>query len=88
MAVALTKPAVGDFIDSITANTLGLHWSSLMSFLLLFFGQKLRRHEIRLATLDIVIVSHSPRRRGDPFQPSVEQVNRSRLHANRDSEGG
>ena len=57
MAVALTKPAVGDFIDSITANKLELAFEQLEvdrgSGLV---GLRLRDTNIRSA-LDIVIVS-------------------------------
>jgi voltage-gated potassium channel len=56
MAVALTKPAVGDFIDSITANKLDLAFEQLEvdegSELV---GLKLRETSIR-SELDIVIV--------------------------------
>ena len=57
MAVALTKPAVGDFLDSITANELDLGFEQLevepSSDLV---GRKLSGTNIR-AKLDIVIVS-------------------------------
>lgn len=57
MAVALTKPAVGDFIDSITANTLGLALEQLeVSPASALVGQKLSATNIR-SELDIVIVS-------------------------------
>ncbi|MBA3257756.1 MAG: NAD-binding protein, partial [Pyrinomonadaceae bacterium] len=57
MAVALTKPAVGDFIDSITANTLGLALEQLeVGPSSLLVGQKLSATNIR-SELDIVIVS-------------------------------
>ena len=72
MAVALTKPAVGDFIDSITANTLGLALEQLeVSPSSLLVGQKLSGTNIR-SELDIVIVSI---RRSDGqtlFNPSGE----------------
>ncbi|MEP6920487.1 MAG: potassium channel protein [bacterium] len=72
MAVALTKPAVGDFIDSITANTLGLAFEQLEvgggSGLA---GQRLSETNIR-AAMDIVIVSIQ-RGNGDiVFNPSGE----------------
>ena len=57
MAVALTKPAVGDFIDSITANELDLAFEQLeVNFDSTLVGLKLRDTNIR-AELDIVIVS-------------------------------
>jgi len=72
MAVALTKPAVGDFIDSITASQLDLTFEQVevepTSGLV---GRKLRDTGIR-AELDIVIVSI---RRADGqmvFNPSGE----------------
>jgi voltage-gated potassium channel len=72
MAMALTKPAVGDFIDSITANTLGLALEQLeVSRSSSLVGQKLSATKIR-SELDIVIVSI---RRGDGqtlFNPSGE----------------
>lgn len=74
MAVALMKPAVGDFIDSITANTLGLGLEQLeidpSSFLV---ERKLSESGIR-SQLDIVIVSI---RRSDGrmlFNPSGDSV--------------
>jgi voltage-gated potassium channel len=72
MAMALTKPAVGDFIDSITANTLGLALEQLeVSSSSPLAGQKLSATNIR-SELDIVIVSI---RRSDGqtlFNPSGE----------------
>jgi voltage-gated potassium channel len=57
MAVALTKPAVGDFIDSVTANKLDLGFEQLevgpASFLV---GRRLRETTIR-SEMNIVIVS-------------------------------
>ena len=74
MAVALTKPAVGDFIDSITANTLGLALEQLeVSPASALVGQKLSATNIR-SELDIVIVSI---RRSDGqtfFNPSGEAL--------------
>ncbi|MCA1575310.1 MAG: potassium channel protein, partial [Acidobacteria bacterium] len=74
MAVALTKPAVGDFIDSITANTLGLALEQLeVSPSSPLVGQKLSATNIR-SELDIVIVSI---RRSDGqtlFNPSGEAL--------------
>ena len=74
MAMALTKPAVGDFIDSITANTLGLALEQLeVSPSSSLVGQKLSATNIR-SELDIVIVSI---RRSDGqtfFNPSGESL--------------
>ncbi|HZE68183.1 MAG TPA: potassium channel protein [Pyrinomonadaceae bacterium] len=74
MAVALTKPAVDDFLDSITANKLGLAFEQLevnsSSFLA---GRKLAETNIR-SELEIVIISI---RRSDGrllFNPSGESV--------------
>lgn len=77
MAVALTKPAVGDFIDSITANDLDLAFEQLEvgpdSPLI---DLKLRDTSIR-SELDIVIVSIR-RSDGDVlFNPSGETMIRS-----------
>jgi voltage-gated potassium channel len=74
MAMALTKPAVGDFIDSITANTLGLALEQLeVGPSSPLVGQKLSATNIR-SELDIVIVSI---RRSDGrtlFNPSGESL--------------
>ena len=57
MAMALTKPAVGDFLDSITANQLDLGFEQLeVESISPFVGRKLRETNIR-SELDIVIVS-------------------------------
>lgn len=57
MAMALTKPAVGDFLDSITANKLDLGFEQLeVDPISSFVGRKLRDTNIR-SELDIVIVS-------------------------------
>src|SRR5512132_3811236 len=56
MAVALTKPAVGDFIDSITANNLDLGFEQLeLGENSSLVGRKLRDTNIR-SELDVVIV--------------------------------
>src|SRR5256886_9111335 len=72
MAVALTKPAVDDFIDSITANKLELAFEQLdVESASILVGKKLRDTNIR-SELDIVIVSI---RRSDGqtlFNPSGE----------------
>jgi voltage-gated potassium channel len=74
MAVALTKPAVHDFIDSITANKLELAFEQLeIDQLSPLAGRKLRETNIR-SELDIVIVSI---RRSDGqmlFNPSGEAL--------------
>ncbi|MEP6742252.1 MAG: potassium channel protein [bacterium] len=57
MAMALTKPAVDDFIGSITANKLGLAFEELkVDAASPLVGRKLRETTIRSA-LDIVVVS-------------------------------
>src|SRR5215213_11173039 len=72
MAMALTKPAVGDFIDSITANDLELGFEQLeISSSSSLVGRKLSETVIR-SELNIVIVSI---RRSDGkivFNPSGE----------------
>ena len=74
MAVALTKPAVSDFIDSITANKLNLGFEQLeVEPVSMLVGRKLSETNIR-SELDIVIVSI---RRSDGeivFNPSGEAV--------------
>ena len=57
MAMALTKPAVGDFLDSLTANDLELGFEQLeVETGSKLIGQKLSETNIR-SELDIVIVS-------------------------------
>ncbi len=72
MAMALTKPAVDDFIGSITANKLELAFEQLeIGPLSPLVGQELRQTSIR-SELDIVVVSI---RRSDGnilFNPSGE----------------
>ncbi len=72
MAMALTKPAVGDFLDSITANQLELGFEQLeVEPVSPLVGRKLTETNIR-SELDIVIVSI---RRNDGtivFNPSGE----------------
>ncbi len=74
MAMALTKPAVDDFIGSITANKLELAFEQIeVEPSSLLVGQKLSESNIR-SDLDIVIVSI---RRSDGqilFNPSGEAV--------------
>ena len=73
MAVALTKPAVGDFIDSITASQLDLTFEQIeVEHSSMLAGRKLRDTNIR-PELDIVIVAI---RRSDGemlFNPSGER---------------
>src|SRR5437016_2657521 len=57
MAVALTKPAVSEFMDSITANELGLGFEQVeVDAASSLVGQELRSTSIR-AELDVVIIS-------------------------------
>jgi voltage-gated potassium channel len=57
MAVALTKPAVSEFMDSITANELGLGFEQVeVDAESSLVGQELRATSIR-SELDVVIVS-------------------------------
>jgi voltage-gated potassium channel len=57
MAMALTKPAVGDFLDSITANQLDLGFEQLeIEAVSSFVGKRLSETTIR-SQLNIVIVS-------------------------------
>lgn len=74
LAMALTKPAVDDFIGSITANKIGLAFEQLeIERRSSLAGQKLRDTNIR-SELDIVVVSIQ---RGDGeivFNPSGDSV--------------
>lgn len=74
MAVALTKPAVDDFLDSITANNLGLAFEQLeVDPSSVLAGKKLADTNIRSA-LEIVIISI---RRADGrllFNPSGDSL--------------
>jgi voltage-gated potassium channel len=57
LAVALRKPAVGEFIDSITINTLGLEFEQVaVDITSPLAGRKLRE-TINRSVLDVVIVS-------------------------------
>ena len=70
MAVALTKPAVGDFIDSITANNLDLAFEQLeVGEVSPLVGRKLRDTNIR-SELDVVVVSIRNREGHMIFNPS------------------
>jgi voltage-gated potassium channel len=74
MAVALTKPAVDDFIDSITANKLGLVFEQLeVDAASTLVGYKLRETNIR-SEHDIVIVSIRRISGQILFNPSGETV--------------
>ena len=74
MAVALTKPAVGDFIDSITANKLELGFEQLeVDSVSSLVGCKLSETNIR-SELDIVIVSIRRSSGQIVFNPSGEAV--------------
>ncbi|PWT93067.1 MAG: potassium channel protein [Blastocatellia bacterium] len=74
MAMALTKPAVGDFIDSVTANKLDLGFEQLeVEPVSNLVGKKLSETNIR-SELDIVVVSIK-RSSGDIiFNPSADTV--------------
>jgi voltage-gated potassium channel len=72
MAVALTKPAVGDFMDSITANNLDLAFEQLeVAETSSLVGRKLRDTNIR-SELDVVIVSVRDSEGHMLFNPSGE----------------
>jgi voltage-gated potassium channel len=74
MAVALTKPAVGDFIDSLTVNTLGLVFEQLeVEPGSEIEGKKLRDTNIR-SELDIVVVSIQRGNGETIFNPSGDAV--------------
>jgi voltage-gated potassium channel len=74
MAVALTKPAVDDFIDSITANKLELAFEQLeVEDESILAGRKLRDTNIR-SELDIVIVSIRHNDGRMLFNPSGEAI--------------
>jgi voltage-gated potassium channel len=74
LAVALTKPAVGDFIDSLTVNTLGLAFEQLeVGSKSLVVGKKLKETNIR-SELDIVVVSIQRSRGEMVFNPSGDTL--------------
>jgi voltage-gated potassium channel len=74
LAVALTKPAVGDFIDSLTVNTLGLVFEQLeVGSKSELAGKKLKDTNIR-SELDIVVVSIHRSNGEMVFNPSGETV--------------
>jgi voltage-gated potassium channel len=73
MAVALTKPAVGDFIDSITASQLDLTFEQVEVMpLSSLAGQKLSETKIR-PELDIVVVAIKRSSGQMIFNPSGEK---------------
>jgi len=74
MAVALTKPAVSEFMDSITASELGLGFEQVeVDAASSLIGKELRSTPIR-SELDVVIVSIR-RQSGEVFfNPSAETV--------------
>lgn len=74
MAMALTKPAVGDFIDSVTANRLELGFEQLeVEPVSSFVGRKLSETIIR-SELDIVIVSIQRSNGEIVFNPTGDTV--------------
>jgi voltage-gated potassium channel len=74
MAVALAKPAVGDFIDSITADSLELAFEELeVATGSEFVGRKLKETNIR-SELDIVVVGIRRNDGSTLFNPSGDAV--------------
>jgi len=74
MAMALTKPAVGDFLDSITANQLDLGFEQLeVEPVSSFVGRRLSETNIR-SQLNIVIVSIRRTNGEIVFNPNAEAV--------------
>jgi voltage-gated potassium channel len=74
MAMALTKPAVGDFLDSITANQLDLGFEQLeVEAVSSFVGRQLSETNIR-SQLNIVIVSIRRASGEIVFNPNAEAV--------------
>lgn len=72
MAMALTKPAVGDFLDSVTANELELGFEQIeIEAGSKLIGQKLRESVIR-SELNIVVVSIRRNNGKVVFNPSGE----------------
>jgi voltage-gated potassium channel len=72
MAVALTKPAVSEFMDSITANELGLGFEQFeVDAASPLVGEKLRATPIR-SELDVVIVSIRRQNGEALFNPTGE----------------
>jgi len=74
MAVSLTKPAVGEFFDSVTGSKLGLGFEQVMVEQgSLLVGQTLRETPIR-AELDIVIISMRRRNGEMIFNPAADEI--------------
>jgi len=74
MAVALTKPAVNEFIDSFTANELGLGFEQVeVDASSPLVGQELRSTKIR-SELDVIIVSIRRRDGQVIFNPAGEAI--------------
>ena len=74
MAVALTKPAIDDFLDSITANKLGLAFEQLeIDSSSVLAGRKLAETNIR-SELEIVVISIRRANGRLLFNPSGETV--------------
>lgn len=74
MAVALTKPAVSEFMDSITANELGLGFEQVeVDAASSLIGQELRTTPIR-SELDVVIVSIRRQSGEIFFNPAADSV--------------
>jgi len=74
MAMALTKPAVGDFLDSITANQLDLGFEQLeVEPVSSFVGRRLSETNIR-SQLNIVIVSIRRANGEIVFNPNAEAL--------------
>jgi voltage-gated potassium channel len=74
MAVALTKPAVGDFIDSITANELDLGFEQVeVEAASSLVGRKLKHTHIR-SELDIVIISIRREKGEVIFNPTGDAI--------------
>lgn len=72
MAMALTKPAVGDFLDSVTANHLELGFEQLeVESVSILVGRKLSESVIR-SELNIVVVSIRRNNGQIIFNPSGE----------------
>ena len=70
MAVALTKPAVSEFMDSITANELGLGFEQVeVDAVSQLAGQELRSTPIR-SELDVVVISIRRQEGEIVFNPS------------------
>jgi voltage-gated potassium channel len=74
MAVALTKPAVSEFMDSITANELGLAFEQVeVDAASALIGQELRVTPIR-SELDVVIISIRRQNGEMLFNPAGDAV--------------